>query len=94
MTIEAENSSVTHAMDRQEDRWRLLRRSLPWSCMCLLTEVFACLYALTHSRGWEREIASVLLPASLCETESCPYRLSSPSMTDFRNKIRSNRPCN
>lgn len=54
--------------------------------------LFVC--ALTHSRGWEREIVSVLLPASLCETEGCPYRLSSRSIIDFHNKIRSNRSCN
>lgn len=64
MTMEAKNSSVTHAMDRQEDRWRLLRRSLPWSCACLLTEVFACLCA--------RRLTVVVGSVRLCQ---CYYRL-------------------
>lgn len=43
--------------------------------------LFVC--ALTHSHGLEREIVSVLLAARLCETEGCPYTVSSRSIIDF-----------
>lgn len=61
MTMEAENSSVTHAMDRQEDRWEA-SPALSAPELHVSADRGVCLFvcALTHSRVWERETASVL----------------------------------